>query len=41
MKIMWDEPKRLATIFNHRMDFADLTKPSSRRRSSAQQSEVV
>jgi uncharacterized DUF497 family protein len=24
MKIVWDEPKRLANIANHAMDFADL-----------------
>lgn len=24
MKIVWDEPKRLANIANHGMDFADL-----------------
>lgn len=24
MQILWDEPKRLANIENHRMDFADL-----------------
>jgi uncharacterized protein len=24
MKIVWDEPKRLANIANHEMDFADL-----------------
>jgi len=24
MKIIWDEPKRLANLAKHRMDFADL-----------------
>jgi uncharacterized DUF497 family protein len=24
MRIVWDEPKRLANIANHKMDFADL-----------------
>jgi uncharacterized DUF497 family protein len=24
MRIVWDEPKRLANIVNHEMDFADL-----------------
>jgi uncharacterized DUF497 family protein len=24
MRIVWDEPKRLANIMNHEMDFADL-----------------
>ena len=24
MKIVWDEPKRLANLARHRMDFADL-----------------
>jgi uncharacterized DUF497 family protein len=24
MRILWDEPKRLANIANHEMDFADL-----------------
>jgi hypothetical protein len=26
MKIVWDEPKRIANIANHEMDFADLDK---------------
>lgn len=24
MKIVWDEPKRLANILNHKMDFVDI-----------------
>jgi uncharacterized DUF497 family protein len=41
MKIVWDEPKRLANIANHEMDFADLDEASLKARLSFRRSPIA